>query len=291
MIQTDSLTKRYGRLPALERLTMTVPAGSVLGVLGPNGAGKTTLLRVLGGLTRPTAGNGSVVGWDLAGDTVAIRRVTALVHESKMLYRGMSAEAFLRLYAGFFPDASVDAAHALLRQWRVEPDRRVDALSRGARTKILLAAALARRPKLFLLDEPSEGLDPNAVEDLWSRLFDRVGDDGGAGAVLSTHRVEEAERVCDRILVLHGGDVALEGDLEEVRMRWRRIIIRAASGIDVAAALPGVVATSSRQGLHEVTTSAWHSSYPERLPRGAELLETRGMGLREIYLTVVGHAP
>ncbi len=295
MIRTDQLTKRYGDTTAVDHLDVEVPAGSVVGVIGPNGAGKTTLLRLLLGLVPPTSGGGAVLGRDLVVESVAIRRRTALVPESKALYRGASAGDFVGFYAGFFPAFDHGGAMALLERWGVDAEVRSEALSHGSRSKVLLAAALGRDADLLLLDEPSEGLDPSAVEDLWGILMRRVGAPEGAGVVLSTHRLDEVERVCDRVVVMDRGRLVLEGEIDELRSRWRRVTVRA-RGSEAAAdpevltgAIPGRVAVRDRAGLVEATTSAWDPGLPERLAPDAEIVEVREMGMREIYLEAVGH--
>jgi ABC-type multidrug transport system ATPase subunit len=162
-------------------------------------------------------------------------------------------------------------------------------LSRGARTKVLLSAALSRRPQLLVLDEPSDGLDPGAVEDLWSMLMERVGTHEGAGMILSTNRIDDAERVCDHVIVLDRGRLILEGETDDLRSGWRRLILRPPGSTETIDALPGVVACRSRNGVVEATTSEWDPSFSERLPAGVELLESNAMSVREIYLTVIGH--
>jgi ABC-2 type transport system ATP-binding protein len=288
MIRAESLTKRYGRETAIDRLTVAIPRGSVVAVLGPNGAGKTTLLRLLAGIIRPSAGGGHVLGRDMNRQALDIRRAVALVPESKMVYAGVSVADFLAFYASFFTDADMSAAATLAGSWGVAADRRADALSRGGLTKVMLAAVLSRRPELLVLDEPTDGLDAGVAEDLWSRLMERAGGADGAGVVLATHRIDEVERVCDRVVVLGRGRLILEGELDDVRARWRHIVIRPAPGFAVES-VPGIVASRTRNGLVEATTSSWDSSYRDRLPDGAELVQEQGMSLREIYLAAVAH--
>ncbi|MGE0556589.1 MAG: ATP-binding cassette domain-containing protein, partial [Gemmatimonadales bacterium] len=154
MIRTEGLTKRYGGVTAVDGLCLDLPAGSVVGVVGPNGAGKTTLLRLLLGITRPSAGRGSVLGHPLA-DSLAIRRAVALVPDSKALYQHTTVAGFLRFYAAFHPSVDGGAARELLGRWDVDLDRPTAKLSRGERSKVLLAAVVARGAPLTLLDEPS----------------------------------------------------------------------------------------------------------------------------------------
>ncbi len=290
MIKTDALTKRYGPVAAVDALSLDIPGGSVVAVLGPNGAGKSTLLGLLMGLVKPTSGGGTVLGKNLLTESVEIRRASAVVPDSKALYRGVTAAEFLEFYARFFVDADVKSGLGLLERWGIDPHRRSEQLSSGARTKVLLAAALARRPELIVLDEPCEGLDVEGVEDLWTSLIRRAGSSDGLGVILATNRIEDAERVCDRLVILDRGRLVLDGQLDDLRERWRRLILRLPDGTEDLGPLPGLVMTRNRDGLIEATTSAWDASLQQHLPDGAELLDAFPMALREIYLAVVGHA-
>jgi len=287
VIRKEGLTKRYPGVTAVDRLTLDLPAGSVVGVVGPNGAGKTTLLRLLLGITRPSAGSATVLGHPLA-DSLAIRRAVGLVPDSKSLYHGTDVAGFLRFHAAFYPSAEPSAAESLLARWGVDPSRSVVKLSRGERTKVLLAAVLARQAPLTLLDEPSDGLDPGAIEDLWSTLLDDVAGREGSGVVLCTHRLDEVERLCDRIVVMQSGSLALEGELDELRSRWRRLIVRF-DGQQAPATIDGMRSLKSRNGLLEAVTSSWDGSLPHGLIGLGELVEALPMSLRDIYLTAVGH--
>ncbi|MCH7563533.1 MAG: ATP-binding cassette domain-containing protein [Gemmatimonadetes bacterium] len=177
----------------------------------------------------------------------------------------------------------------MLERWGIDPHLRSEQLSSGARTKVLLAAALARRPELIVLDEPCEGLDVEGVEDLWTSLMRRAGSGDGLGVILATNRIEDAERVCDRLVILDRGRLVLDGQLDDLRERWRRLILRLPEGTEDLGPLPGLVITRHRDGLIEATTSAWDGSLQQHLPDGAELVDAFPMALREIYLAVVGH--
>ncbi|MGE0554564.1 MAG: hypothetical protein AB7R55_14135, partial [Gemmatimonadales bacterium] len=136
--------------------------------------------------------------------------------------------------------------------------------------------------------EPSDGLDPSAVEELWSTLLEQVAAREGGGIVLSTHRLDEVERLCDRIVVLRRGALVLEGELDEMRSRWRRLVVRLEGAPDPAAT-EGLREVQIRNGVIEAVTSSWDGSLPKGLAARGELVEARPMGLREIYLTAVGH--
>ncbi|MCI0687877.1 MAG: ABC transporter ATP-binding protein, partial [Sporichthyaceae bacterium] len=149
---------------AVDRLDLTLPDGCICGLVGANGSGKSTTLQMLSGVTRPTSGSATVLSLDIERQSVELRRQVALVPQGKGLYSRLEADRFLRYYASFFPEADPTAGARLLQRWGVPADQPIGALSHGSRAKVLLAAAMSRRPRLWLLDEPTEGLDPEAQE-------------------------------------------------------------------------------------------------------------------------------
>ena len=288
MIETRDLTKSFGPALAVDHLCWSVPTGSILGLLGPNGAGKTTTLKLLLGLTHPSSGTAAVFGHDAVRESLAVRRVAAFVPEEKVLYDAMRVDAFLASYGSFFGDWSANQASQLLSRWAVPERARVGELSKGARAKLLLAAALARQPRALFLDEPADGLDPLSLEELLSALAGWVAD-GGRCAVLATHQLEVVERIGDRVAFLLGGRLAAGGDLDELRASWKAIDVSAAALPPDVALWDGVHAVESRGALSRITTRSNPNGVIERLGAlpGAQL-EVWDMSLRDIYLGLAG---
>ena len=202
MIETNNLTKKFGDLTAVDRLTLTIPEGQVFGFLGPNGAGKTTTVRMLTSLISPTAGSAVVMGYRLGQADTDIRRNVGILTETPGMYERLSAYKNLAIYARLYEvkdiAGQVEKYLRLLGLW----DRREDAtgtFSKGMRQKLAIARALLHEPRILFLDEPTAGLDPEA-----SRLVrDFIGDvkEQGRTIFLTTHNLDEADRLCDRVAV------------------------------------------------------------------------------------------
>jgi ABC-2 type transport system ATP-binding protein len=220
MIQTRGLTRHYGALAAVQDLDLDVRPGELFGFLGPNGAGKTTTLRMLIGLLSPTAGTALVAGHDVQREPLAAKRSTGYMPDEPAIYGKLTGREFLRFVGGLYglSDPQVDArARPLLELLDLADrlDQELQGYSHGMRQKMVLCAALLHDPKVLLLDEPLSGLDPRsarAVKDLL-RAFCA----GGGAALFSTHTLEIAERMCDRIGILDHGRLAAVGTMDELR--------------------------------------------------------------------------
>lgn len=219
VIRTNGLSKHYGRTAAVSDLTWQAPAGTVYGLLGHNGAGKSTTFKMLLGIVRPTRGSGEVLGRDIVRDSLDVRRLVAFVPEDKSLDDGLRVDGFLRFYASFFPGDVAAGARDLLARWSVPADARIRQLSKGTRAKVLLAAVFARNSRVILFDEPTDGLDPVAVHDL-GRLLRDWASQGERLAVVASHRLDEVERMCDRVLLMRRGTLILDLPLAELKARY-----------------------------------------------------------------------
>jgi len=213
-IETEGLTKTYGALTAVDRLSFAVREGEVFGFLGPNGAGKTTTIRLLTGLSRPTAGGARVLGLDLARDVTRIKKRIGVVPETSNLYDELSAFnnlVFAMQLYGVPRRERARRAGELLARFRLSEKRDVPFvhLSRGMKRALTIAAALAHSPALIFLDEPTTGLDVIRARNL-RRMIASLREEG-VTVFLTTHYLEEAERLCDRIaIIVQGRIVALD---------------------------------------------------------------------------------
>ncbi len=218
MIETHQLTRRFGSRTAVEALSFTVPKGSIVGFLGPNGAGKSTTLKMLSGFLPPTSGTARIGGLDVVHDSLAARRLIGYMPESVPLHPEMRVREYLRFRAEIKGvtrqrDAAVDRALELADVADVAA-RLIGELSKGYKQRVGLADALVARPPLLILDEPTEGLDPNQIQrfrDMLKRLS------AEHTILLSTHIMQEVEAVCERVVIIHKGRIAADGPLEEVR--------------------------------------------------------------------------
>jgi ABC-2 type transport system ATP-binding protein len=215
------LTKRFDR-PAVDDLDLTIRAGEFYALLGPNGAGKTTTLRMVAGLLRPDAGSITILGIDALRDPVAAKQLIAWVSDEPMIYDKLTPLEYLAFVAGLWgcdPRAAENTAHSLLDELGLAPHarERCEGFSRGMRQKVALAGALVHDPRLIILDEPLTGLDAMSARLVKGLLQDRVRD--GCTVILTTHILEVAERMADRIGVIAAGRLVAEGSLDELRRR------------------------------------------------------------------------
>jgi ABC-2 type transport system ATP-binding protein len=209
IITVQNLRKTFGATVAVDDVSLTVGRGEILGILGPNGAGKTTTVECLAGLQTPDAGSVEILGLDPRRDVETVRQVLGVQLQESRLPAKIRVEEALRLYASFYPDpADVDE---LITQLGLEDKRRTafDDLSGGQQQRLSIALALVGRPQVVVLDELTTGLDPRGRRETWA-LVERVRD-SGVTVLLVTHFMDEAEHLCDRIVVIDSGRVVAEG--------------------------------------------------------------------------------
>jgi ABC-2 type transport system ATP-binding protein len=216
------ITKSFESKVAVDHLDLTVQAGELYALLGPNGAGKTTTLRMVAGLLRPDSGSVSVFGVDALNDPIATKRMIAWVPDEPLLYDKLTPLEYLEFVAGLW---SVDPAKARVRAeellrwldlWN-DRDQRCEGFSRGMKQKAALAGALIHDPKLLILDEPLTGLDAAVARQVKDLLQSRVRE--GATVIMTTHILEVAEQLAERIGIIQGGKLRAEGTLAELRSR------------------------------------------------------------------------
>jgi ABC-2 type transport system ATP-binding protein len=221
-IQTDKLTKRYGDHAALKALSMDVAQGEIFGFLGHNGAGKTTTINILTTLLAPTSGRAFVCGYDLAGDTHALRQQFGYVPENVRLYDTMSSFDNLMFFARLSgvpqPARRVAEVLTFLECPELAP-RPVGTLSKGLRQRIGLAQAILHRPKVLFLDEPTSGLDPLGIKTLRD-LIVRLNREQGTTIFMNTHLISEVAKTCTSIGVLNQGSLAYQDNIGAVMKRF-----------------------------------------------------------------------
>jgi ABC-2 type transport system ATP-binding protein len=220
-LQVRGLTKRFDRL-AVDALDLTVRTGEFYALVGPNGAGKTTTLRMVAGLLRTDAGSVAVFGIDALRDSVAAKQMIAWVSDEPMIYDKLTPLEYLEFVAGLWgidPAVSEPAAQHLLLSLGLEPHLHecCEGFSKGMRQKVALAEALVHDPRLIILDEPLTGLDAVSARHVKRLLQDRVR--AGCTVIMTTHILEVAERMADRIGVIASGRLVAEGTLAELRQQ------------------------------------------------------------------------
>jgi len=222
VVETRSLTKRYGSLAALDRCSFEIAEHEIYGLLGPNGAGKTTLLRLLLGFLHPTSGTATIHGFDCSRDNVAIRKLTAYLPGEARLFRGLKGRDVLTFFAelrGVGPERSFLVAERL----ELNLATRVGMMSTGMRQKLALATTFAAQVPLIVLDEPTSNLDPTAR----ATVLDLVREARRCGSTIlfSSHVLAEVEEICDRVAILRAGQVVHVQVMHELR-RQHRILAR-----------------------------------------------------------------
>lgn len=291
VVSTHNLTKRFGRVLAVDGLDLEVHQGEVYGLLGPNGAGKTTTLRMLVGLVRPTAGRAEVLGRPPA-EPAALFRIGALVEEPSF-YPYLSGRDNLRVLARY---GGVDPRRADALLGRVglsaRAQSKVKTYSLGMRQRLAVAAALLKDPELLVLDEPANGLDPHGVVEM--RELIRSLRDEGRTVLLSSHLLAEVEQVCTRVGVIHRGRLVAQGRLEELRGAARLAAV--AEPLDqaerVCRGFPGVTAVTVTSGRLEVSLPADRVGELNAalVAAGIQVRELRRMeqSLESIFLELTG---
>lgn len=236
MIQLTHLTKRYGNFMAVDRLNIAVERGEIFGFIGPNGAGKTTTIRMMAGVLKPTEGAVVIGGIPMATDPVAAKKIIGFVPDRPFLYEKLTGMEFMRFSADLYGVGNGifrEKAEGLLLQFSLYDwaDHLIEAYSHGMKQRLVIASALLHDPRVIIIDEPMVGLDPagiRMVKDLFRELAAR-----GTAVFMSTHTLEIAEDLCDRIGIIHRGRLValgttgdlrgtarlIEGDLEEVFLR------------------------------------------------------------------------
>lgn len=220
LIETKNLVKQFGDKAAVNNISFEVRGGEVFGFLGPNGAGKTTTIKMIVGLLQPTSGDVKVAGYDVQTQPMQAKATSGYVPDTPNLYMKLSAREFLRFVGDLYEmkrgkaEERIDELLKLFDLTDVRDDL-IDSYSHGMKQKTALAAALIHDPKVLVLDEPTVGLDPKSarlIKDILRQLADR-----GAAVFLSTHILEIAERMCDRIGIIDHGNLVAVGTMDELR--------------------------------------------------------------------------
>ncbi len=224
VVEISRLTRRFGNKLALDDLSLVVPRGGVFGLIGGNGAGKTTLLRHLLGLLRAQSGSVQVFGLDPVQQPVGVLGRVGYLSEDRDLPNYMRIADLMRYTQAFYPSWDEKYAEELRDAFDLDPKARVCNLSRGQRARAGLLVALAYRPELLILDEPSSGLDPVVRRDILGAIIRTIADEGRT--VLFSSHLDEVERVADRIAIIHRGRIMLTSTVDDIKSSHRRLTLR-----------------------------------------------------------------
>lgn len=213
LMEVIQVTKRYQGETVLDQISLQIEAGRVIGLLGKNGVGKTTLLRILSNLNNPDEGKVLLEGRVM--DYRSITKLSYLFGENEF-YDWMRVMDAIQYYRDFYPDFDVERANRLCQEFHLEPKKKISKLSRGNKERLFLLLALCRRVKLYIMDEPMEGLDPSFKRNLKKILLENLPE--GATVVLATHLLKDLELLFDQVMIMHGNQVKVI-DADEIRSK------------------------------------------------------------------------
>jgi ABC-2 type transport system ATP-binding protein len=291
VVEVTDLSRRFGRTVALAGVKLDVPRGVVFGLVGENGAGKTTLIKHLLGLLKAQAGTVRVFGLDPARDPVGVLARIGYLSEDRDLPDWMRLEELLRYLRAFFPSWDDAFADDLRRQFDLDPRARIKTFSQGQRARVGLLAALAYRPELLILDEPSTGLDPIVRREILAAIIRTIAEEGRT-VLFSSHLLEEVERVSDHVALLDRGRIVLCESLETIKESHCRLTLRFDEPLDSPPALLG---SSRWEGSGREWSATCCGSLADLQGQaaglGARIVEEHTPSLDEIFVARVGLRP
>lgn len=289
-IRIRDLQWKAGRDFAIRDLSMRVPTGAIYGFLGPNGSGKTSTIRCLLGMQPPQGGSIEVLGHVIPAKAPQALARIGYVPERLHLYGRLTVEESIRFHATFFPSFDHTEAERLRQRFTLRETQKVSALSKGESGKLMMLLALAQRPDLLVLDEPTDGLDPVIRRDVLAALVEFV-EAKQATVLISSHLVHEQERICDWVGVMDGGRLVAEMPMQEFRSGIKRL--RVAGEPASTAPFPCAVLGKHASGPHVATwvVRGWQPEMREWFSRaGAELRDVEDLDLEESFVELLSGA-
>jgi ABC-2 type transport system ATP-binding protein len=293
MIKTERLSKRYDTLTAVDDVSFEVHPGEVLGFLGPNGAGKTTTMRMLAGFITPTSGTASICGHDVDTDTLAAKRSIGYLPEGAPLYGEMTVQGFLEFIADLRSLTGSTRANRLdyaigRLQLATVLEQTIETLSKGFRRRVGLAQALLPDPPVLILDEPTDGLDPNQKHEVRALINEMS---RGKIIIISTHLLEEVDAVCTRAIIIARGRIVADDTPQGLAARSRyhnAVSLQLDSAQDLVAARDAIAALPLVESVEMSERDARLTALPRAgahiLPSLSELAARQGMNLKELHL-------
>jgi ABC-2 type transport system ATP-binding protein len=305
-IQVQQLTRKFGSFVAVDGLSFEVYDGEVFGLLGPNGAGKTTTIRLLTCLISPTEGSAKVCGFEVTKEPAKVRELVGILTENPCLYERLTPyenmDFFAQAYSVSIATDRNERIHELLQFFDLwdKREQRVALLSKGMKQKLALARALVHKPRVLLLDEPTAGLDPESAVEV-RNMITRLSDQEGRAIMLCTHRLEDAEKLCDRVMIIDKGKRIIDGTPETLRRRLAgppviEVIVRneASQMVNSIRSVPSVKAfTIDSQRRLLITVNDPESAAPEVVAAivhaGGQILSVKVLepSLEDVYLQLI----
>lgn len=283
----ENVTRRFGANVALDGVGFTVAPGAVLGLIGRNGAGKTTALRMALGTLWPDGGRIRTLGLNPVTQATEVARRAALLSEESALYPWMTIDEITRFTSALHPRWDKALAARLTAELDLDPGKKIRQLSRGTRAKVSLLLAVAARPELLLLDDPTAGLDPLVRREVLDGVLSAVSHEGGA-VVYASHLVHDVERVADHVIVLDAGAIRLEGGLDALKSRIRRARAVFAETAPPGPTIPGLIESVADGRVLTVTAEAEEETLRASLRAlGATEINVDSLPLEEILVALL----
>lgn len=290
VVDVVDLSKRFGSTLALDEVNFAADEGFVYGLVGANGAGKTTLIKHILGLFRTESGSVRVFGQDPVAKPVEVLQRIGYVSDDRDLPEWMRIGDLMRYTQAYYPDWDSAYAHQLLDTFQLDVNKKVKELSRGMRAQTCLVTAVAHRPDLLVMDEPSTGLDVVVRRDILNAIVRTVTDDGRT-VIFSSHLLEEVERMSDHVTMIHQGRIALDGSLEAIKDCYQHTKIRFTQRQDEPPPLEGALSIDGEgrawSVIHEDAIEKFQNALSDL---GGEVVESRGVTLEEIFVARVGRS-
>jgi ABC-2 type transport system ATP-binding protein len=288
VIAIRGVTRKFGAKRALDNVSLAVPRGVVFGLVGANGAGKTTLIRHVLGLLKAQTGAVRVFGLDPVKEPVAVLSRIGYLSEEGDLPGWMRIDELMRYMRAFYPTWDEAYAQELRQQFQLDPAAKVKTLSKGQKARAGLLVALAYRPELLLLDEPSSGLDPIVRRDILGAIVRTIAEEGRT-VVFSSHLLDEVERISDRIAMLKEGRILFTGELDEIKQTHHRLTLRFGDERRQPPPLDGVLSWEGRGNEWTAVASGRLDALTlAASAMGADVVAQQALSLDEIFLAQVG---
>ena len=285
IVEVQRMTRQFDQKIALNDLSLVVPRGGVFGLIGGNGAGKTTLIRHLLGMLKAQSGSVRMFGLDPVKNPVEVLGRIGYLSEDRDLPNWMRIHELMRYTQAFYPNWDPKFAEELRETFDLDPKAKVKSLSRGQRARAGLLVALAHRPDLLVLDEPSSGLDPVVRRDILGAIIRTIADEGRT-VFFSSHLLDEVERVADRVAIIHQGRVLLTASMDEIKDSHRKMTLRFQQAMSQAPALVGTLACEGG-GVEWTYVCSGESAQLRRAAEaiGATVVDDSALTLDEIFVS------
>ena len=280
-IEVSNLHKRFGRKEVLKGLDLCVPKGSIYGLLGRNGEGKTTAIKAMLGLLKFDGGQCRVLGMDSARDGVEIRAWVGYMAENQVMYDWMTIRETCEWVAAFYPTWDPALSRELLGRFELDDSAKVGSLSKGQTSKLALMLALAHRPQVVILDDPTLGLDPVARKDFLREIIGQL-QDRKITVLFSSHLLYEIDPICDHVAILDGGRIVRAGPTESLRREVKRFVVTIPREHD-AVSVPGLLDAEVENHSAALVTEDWESAKEVLTAACASPVEMEDLNLDEIF--------